>query len=611
MPALLAALRADPTRRRVRLGAVAAAVAAAATLVGWQRAADEAVMSACAAEGDAIRSTWDDAARASLERSFTATGLGFAATTFAKTAGGLDRWTSAWTTAATDACVAHRIRGELDAALHTAARDCLEESRLVFDGVLAALAGLDADSLTGATGEVASLPDPSSCTDPATLARRPRLPPERRNDARGVQLELARARGDWIAGDYDAGVVRAEAALAAATAIEWQAGVASAHLSLGLLQGGAGRFPEAEASLRRGIVAARAARASPLLAELHAELVFVVGYRLGRPAEGELWAQTALDLFALDDSLSPLIRADLDNNLAIILIGQGRLEEASELLASALAVRERVYGHEHPTVSATLSNLAALARRSDDRARARDLYEQAIAVTRSALGDDHPDLAHDLSNLAACHRDDGDLRAALDLYDRASTIYRAAFGDQHPDVARISHEVALIRLSEGDLAAALAGFERAHAVRERTLGPEEPATAASLAGLADTLRALGRADEAETLYLRSLAILERAKGRRHAETARSLHGLGVLRHRQGRYPEALALLEEALAVRSGGVPKAHAETAIALADVLWDAGTDRARARALVESARDLLVGVPTAEGRLDPASAWLAAHPP
>lgn len=184
MPALLAALRADPTRRRVRLGAVAAAVVAAATLVGWQRAADEAVMSACAAEGDAIRSTWDDAARASLERSFTATGLGFAATTFAKTAGGLDRWTSAWTTAATDACVAHRIRGELDAALHTAARDCLEESRLVFDGVLAALAGLDADSLTGATGEVASLPDPSSCTDPATLARRPRLPPERRNDAR-------------------------------------------------------------------------------------------------------------------------------------------------------------------------------------------------------------------------------------------------------------------------------------------------------------------------------------------------------------------------------------------------------------------------------------------
>ena len=48
------------------------------------------------------------------------------------------------------------------------------------------------------------------------------------------------------------------------------------------------------------------------------------------------------------------------NNLAMLLRGTNRLDEADEFYRRALAINEKIYGSEHPDVAITVNNLGAL-----------------------------------------------------------------------------------------------------------------------------------------------------------------------------------------------------------------------------------------------------------
>ncbi len=81
------------------------------------------------------------------------------------------------------------------------------------------------------------------------------------------------------------------------------------------------------------------------------------------------------------------------------------------------AIRETVYGPDHPSVTITLAKLAHLLETVSRYEEAEPLYLRSLAITEAVYGPDHPEVAVILCNLT-------NLLETLSRYDEA-TILRA------------------------------------------------------------------------------------------------------------------------------------------------------------------------------------------
>lgn len=84
--------------------------------------------------------------------------------------------------------------------------------------------------------------------------------------------------------------------------------------------------------------------------------------------------------------------------------GRASYMQAASLFRDVLAIRERVFGPQHPSTATSLNNLAGLLRDQGDLEGARPLFERALAIHENARGPGHPDTATSLNNLALCCR---------------------------------------------------------------------------------------------------------------------------------------------------------------------------------------------------------------
>ncbi len=76
-------------------------------------------------------------------------------------------------------------------------------------------------------------------------------------------------------------------------------------------------------------------------------------------------------------------RADMTHGL------RGRYAEARTLLKRAIAIKEKAYEADHPTLAVSYSNLATVERDLGPREEARKLMRQAFEIWRSRLGIDN------------------------------------------------------------------------------------------------------------------------------------------------------------------------------------------------------------------------------
>ena len=132
-----------------------------------------------------------------------------------------------------------------------------------------------------------------------------------------------------------------------------------------------------------------------------------------------------------------------------------------------------------------------------------------------------------------------------------------------------------------------ASFERALALREAILGHASEEVASSLEDLA-RLDATERHPAAALAGFReALAIRTKVEGADYFNNAGALRGIGEALCELGRAREAVPPLRTAVALlaRYAGDPVALGAARFSLAVAIWDAGGDRAEARALAAGA--------------------------
>jgi tetratricopeptide (TPR) repeat protein/predicted Ser/Thr protein kinase len=657
MAELLDALANGQARARVRKGLAAVGVVALLGVGGggYQRLERVQRIAACDASGVEIETAWNAERRRALHDALVATGASSATMTADKVMPWLERQAEAWREARVDACLDAEVRQRWSAETLDRSLWCLDERRMELRSLVDELTSADAAVLQKAVPAAVGLSSVAPCRD-ETLLEWLVPPPEAHREAiRAVWADVAWAGNLSRAGRLDRGLAVARGALERAEALQWRPLSAGARLRVGELLMDTGAFAEAETALEAAYFEAAQGVAPEVAFDAATRLVFVVGYRGSRHAEGRRWGRHAeLALASLRDG-EHLDRASLLHGLASIHMATGSYGEAKTLFEQALVLGERALGPHHPNVARSLNNLAGVHRAMGDyeeakarygralaikeetlgsdhpdlamglnnlaniyaatgaSAEAKALYERALAIQEKALGAEHPDLAMTLNNLANVLDDAGASEEAKALYERALAIQEKALGAEHPDLAMTLSNLANLLDEAGASEEAKVLYERALAIQEKVLGPDHPDLARNLKNLADVLASTGASEEAKVAYERALAITEKALGADHPDAALTLMGLADLALDQRRWIEAVTLAQRAVSVCEQGSVGADwlADARFVLARALWEAsaagGRDRARAVRLAEQARDAFrdAGKGGAED-LEAVEAWL-----
>jgi tetratricopeptide (TPR) repeat protein len=616
MADLLDALSRGHTRARAWawLAGAAATTTLGASLLAYQQYDRSTRIAACEDAGASIAVVWNDEARARVRGGLVATGLSSASVTADKVMPFLDAYAAAWREQRTHVCLQADLAGTLDAELLDRAVWCLDERRMDLAALADGLARADATAAQRAVIAAAGLPPASICTDEQVLAAQPSLPTESLPKIAAARATLSQVRTMLAVGNYAEGLRVTRAALGGIEALGWSPLTAAVRQNEGRLLEKTGAYAESEAVSVAAYMDAAKVRAWGPAANAAIALIMIVGHFQARPAEGKVWAGHAEVAIQFAGDPLGLLEAHRLDGLAVVHKQSGAYDEAKELQARALSIRERALGPDHVYVAASLNNLANVHLEMGAYAEARALYERALAIWERTLGPDHPDVAMALNNIAIVDESTGEYAEARALHERALAIRERTLGPAHPYVADSLNNLATVLRDTGAYGESRALLERAAAIWEKALGPDHPDVALSVNNLADVHAAMGEYAEARALYERALAIRERAEGPDHPDVADSLTGLGSLELTRGQPAAARPLLERAVAIFAGheGVQAAEPMARFNLARALVASDGDRARALAEARAALDELRGAgnPKESARVEAFLAELADGP-
>ena len=263
-------------------------------------------------------------------------------------------------------------------------------------------------------------------------------------------------------------------------------------------------------------------------------------------------------------NISDTVDANALTQQVMELEKQGRYSEAVPLAQRALALYDKVLGHDHPDVATALYNLAELYRREARYVDAEPLFQRSIAIGEKALGSDHPHVAFSLNRLALLYYAQGRYTDAEPVLKRSLAIYEKVFGPDHQYVVSALNGLASLYDAEGLYADAEPLLKRSLTTREKVLGPDHPDVAATLNDLAEVYRKLARYTDAEPLQKRSLAIRENVLGPDHSDVAASLNNLAYLYLVQRRLVDAEPLYKRSLAIWEKALGPDHPHVATSL-----------------------------------------------
>jgi len=301
--------------------------------------------------------------------------------------------------------------------------------------------------------------------------------------------------------------------------------------------------------------------------------------RQGKNAEGLERLEGAL-------ALQRRLHGENDPGLAGLLSAKGavlrrlgRLPEAEKAHREAVSTAERLLG-EHPTTASALANLAPVLRGLDRLEEAQAVLERAHAIYERTTGPD----AVTLTNLAVLIWHRGELEQALVLAQRAYQLERSV-SDVASTAIRLRLNIGVLYLELGRSAEGLKWIQDSLGSAQAQFPPSHPLTVTFLTGLTEAHRQVGNLAEARRTGERALALARAHLGSESQEHRDAALALGRTWLTMGRASLALPLLESVVPPATRLRDPDDADAREWLARGLVAAGKESHRARLLLEQA--------------------------
>jgi tetratricopeptide (TPR) repeat protein len=629
MSALLDALD-DDSRMRWRRWAIASVACVTLGVAAWRGGhRGEGPAPACTGADAKLGDVWNATQRQQAREAFLRTGLVYAPETWVKVERIVGDYAGSWRAAYADTCLATRVRAEQSEALYDLRMACLDERRRVLAALADVLRSADARVVERSIQAAMALEPVSGCGDVVSLTGPVPVPRDgaSQDRAQSARAELARAQALYASGEYDDAAAAARAALADAEELGHRPTQGEVRLLLGRIEDELGDSAAAARDVEQAADDAQAGRDDLLVAKCQALLVHLVGYQLRQFEQGRAWSRRAgATLERIGDR--PVIRADLENSLGGLSMGQGSYADAALHYERAFDLYERQLGRDHPRVGLIAYNVS-MARLYEGNLPEGDRYaRRAAEILEATLGPDHPQIGGALLALGSALTDEGDYSQAKTILERARSVLEAGLGPTHFRVANCLDSLATLRVRMGDphgalelLTRTLVIFEAAkfdddvvsthdklgeaytamgdwRAARrelelaldqgQKLLGAAHPIVAGVWISMGDWAAKQRRYEEANGDYGRAIAALDSASGTPARMLVPGLVGRGRALFALGRREAALADLERALAMdlEHPGPSAAAADLRATLARVLLASEPATSRALALATEAR-------------------------
>ena len=671
---VLAALRRgtaeDPTRRFASIDALVEAVetalhargrrvaavlgvglVAAAIPFGFRALAERRREAECAAEAARIDEVWNPGVRADVRRGLLATGLPYAAGTADWVDAALERWVSDWREVRAAGCLDGPDLGD------DRRTSCIEDRVQDLAETIAGFEHARAEAVPDAVATTHELMPARLCATPRSSAQiaGPETP-EERVEMSSVRVELSRMAVAGRAGKNDWVVELGEAALAAATELDWPPLIVAARWRLGVGLTTTGDFHRAQSVLLAAYFEAERIGWTEAALDAAVRLTVVSGLQLRHLDEADRRARRSAS--ALDWLPHRDLWREMTYESVMGMLASARADgpEMVRWFERATTTAERALGPDHPDAVTAMTNLAAALIRDPGRdspgagaPRAGARVSESTCSTSTTRRWRTPCRTSAMRTRCSARptrrwrRTSARSRCGSDRWDRTPLRSRPPWGRSRPScgtsastaargrrlsarfatrqrsldpgglaVAELTEIQASIHSAEHDEQRALELYEGVLAVVERAAGPEDPRTGLALANVGLAELDVGRPARAAEHLRRGIEVMSATLPPEHEYLASSFAGLAGAELALGHAGQALEPAERAVASRraAASAPDGIAEAELVLARALWESGGDRRRARSLALDARDTWRGLGPARAEAAAgADAWLAAH--
>ncbi len=155
------------------------------------------------------------------------------------------------------------------------------------------------------------------------------------------------------------------------------------------------------------------------------------------------------------------------NDAGLVMLAEGRLDEAEGLFRRALEILGRTEERANPSAGTLQQHLADVAWMRNDLGAAASFYEQSAQQFSAALGASHPRHAAALNGLARVRRAQGRPEEAEELYRMAIHIYERKAAGNPGDLVVPLHNLAQLLMEQGRQEEAGALLDRAVDLMEK------------------------------------------------------------------------------------------------------------------------------------------------
>ena len=161
--------------------------------------------------------------------------------------------------------------------------------------------------------------------------------------------------------------------------------------------------------------------------------------------------------------------ATILNSLANVYLEEAKYEQAEPLLKRALAIQEKVLGHEHPDTANSLNHLAILYSGAQGKLDDTELLNKQSLTTREQVVEpEHSDVINSLYKRATLYHEQNNYDEAELLYKQALDISERTLGSEHLEVAKILSDLGGLYYDQDKYYQAEPLFRRALTICERT-----------------------------------------------------------------------------------------------------------------------------------------------
>lgn len=581
MDELLTDLGRDPAparRRRVIMGS-ALALAAVGGALGWSRAEARACDGAARLEG-----VWDAPRRAAVAAAFRKSGRGHAEASLNVVERALDGYAAEWASMRTDACRATRVRHEQSQVLLDLRVSCLDERREELRAYAELLAQADPALVDKAGSSAGSLSSLRRCSDAAGLLSTAPPPgdPVLRARIERTRAGLARVKALRVAGKLAEAHAEAAPLVAEARVIGYAPLLADALLQEEQIDIRPPDLAAAAAQLRDAVLFAERGHDEETQMIAWASLAFVQATAGERDAaiESMRHGEALLD----GRERPPRLEAEVTFRLGSAASTLQLLPDAERLLLRALRALEKEVPPDDPALSAPHSLLGNVYQAMERHEQSLAEHRTALAIRLRAFGDEHPRTCVALLNLGGELEQADQLAEALDVSRRAVASCERSLGHRSwpTAVALMNQSGALHRLGRLDEAEPIL---RESLAVTTALGGD---TSGAKANLAELESRRGRPTEATGLIEAALTEAIKRTGGESQPVRMMLSQKAQILLAAGRPQEAIAPAER-LRTLSAAVPDGDLRSRALLGRVLVAAGH--------IGQARTLLAPVFDAEG--------------